>query len=105
MNEKKYILYVGLNDKDTKKQLITTNNAKKIIQHELFKNGIQGYTIYKGDGLYKHESGAITIEKTFIIELIYIDDKIVNQVIEQLKKVLNQESILKQTQNINISFE
>ena len=101
----KYILYVGLNDKDKKKQLITTANAKKLIKKTLFKNNVEGYTIYMANGLYKHDNGQITQEKTIIIELLYINNNILNIIIQELKKILNQESILKQIQKINVSFE
>ncbi len=101
----KYTLYVGLNDKDTKTQIITTEESRYIIQSILLNLNISGYTIYNGVGLYKHDNGAITKEETFIIELIYIDINTVNQAIEGLKKALNQESILLQVQNTNISFK
>ena len=105
MNDKKYILNIGLNDKDTKTQIIKTSEATKIIQNTLFNNGVEGYTIYNGYGLYKHDSGAITKEKTIIIELLYIDNKTIDLIIKDLKNALNQESILKQTFVLNISFE
>lgn len=89
--EKKYILNVGLNDKDTKQQKIDSVEAYKVVENLLLNNGISGYTIYQGLGLYKHDSGEITRENTLIIEL--------------LKQVLNQESVLKQVQTLEISFE
>lgn len=105
MNDKKYILNIGLNDKDTKTQIIKTTEAKKIIQNILFINDVNGYTIYDGYGLYKHDDGAITKEKTIIIELLYINDDTIQKIIAMLKTALNQESILKQTFVLNISFE
>ena len=104
-NENKYILYVGLNDKDTKKQELRTGDAQKIIQQILFNNQVEGFTIYKAKGLYKHTNGEITKETTIIIELLYISNNIINNIIKDLKKALNQESILKQVQKMAISFE
>ena len=104
-NENKYILYVGLNDKDTKKQEITTATAQKTIQQILFNNQVEGFTIYKAKGLYKHTSGEITKETTIIIELLYISNNIINNIIKDLKIAINQESILKQVQKMAISFE
>lgn len=103
--EKKYILNVGLNDKDTKNQKIDSVEAYKMVENILLNNGLSGYTIYQGLGLYKHDSGEITRENTLIIELMFTSDIVVNKIIELLKQVLNQESILKQTQTIEISFE
>ena len=100
----KYILNIGLNDKNTKKQELKTADALKIIKKTLFNNGVEGYTIYNGFGLYKHDNGAITQEKTVIIEFIYIQESLIDKIIELLKKELNQESILKQKQELKIEF-
>lgn len=105
MKEKKYILNVGLNDKDTKLQKIDSIEAYKIVENTLLNNGLSGYTIYQGKGLYKHDNGEITQENTLIIEMIFTTDEIVNKIIKILKQVLNQESIMKQVQEISISFE
>lgn len=105
MKEKKYILNVGLNDKDTKTQKIDSVEAYKIVENTLLNNGLLGYTIYQGKGLFKHEDGTITQENTLIIEVIYTNDKTINNIITILKQVLNQEMILKQVQEITISFE
>ncbi len=103
--EKKYILNVGLNDKDSKIQKIDSIEAYKIVENTLLNNGLSGYTIYKGKGLYKHDNGEITQENTLIIEVLFATDDIINKIIKILKQVLNQESILKQVQEITISFE
>lgn len=103
--EKKFILNVGLNDKDTKLQKIDSIEAYKIVENTLLNNGLSGYTIYQGKGLYKHENGEITQENTLIIEILFATDDVINKIIKILKQVLNQESILKQVQDITISFE
>lgn len=40
-----------------------------------------------------------------IIKVLFATDDIINKIIKILKQVLNQESILKQVQEITISFE
>ena len=105
MTEKKYILNVGLNDKDSKIQKITTLEAYKMVENVLLSNGLSGYTIYQGKGLYRHDNGSIVQENTLIIEVLFTDDKTINNIISILKQVLNQESILKQVQKITLSFE
>lgn len=96
----KYTLYVGLNDKDTKTQKISTLEAYKIVNNILLEY-TDGATIYEASGIYKHDDGTIVIEKTLRIELMFIDREIVGKIIELLKKVLNQESIVLQTEKIN----
>ena len=103
--EKKFILNVGLNDKDTKLQKIDSIEAYKIVENTLLNNGLSGYTIYQGKGLYRHDNGDITQENTLIIEVLFTTDDIINKIIKILKQVLNQESILKQVQEIELSFE
>lgn len=103
--EKKYILNVGLNDKDTKLQKIDSIEAYKIVENTLLNNGLDGYTIYQGKGLYKHDNGEITQENTLIIEILFASDDIINKIIKILKVTLNQESILKQVQEVSITFE
>ena len=41
--EKKFILNVGLNDKDSKIQKIDSIEAYKIVENTLLNNGLSGY--------------------------------------------------------------
>lgn len=97
---KKITLYVGLNDKDTKTQKIDTVEAVKIVSNLIYTM-MDGGTIYNATGIYKHENGDIVIENTLRIELIDCDEKSLGRLIETLKSVLNQETIIKQTELIN----
>ena len=97
---KKITLYVGLNDKDTKTQKIDTVESVKIVSNLIYTM-MDGGTIYNATGIYKHENGDIVIENTLRIELIDCDEKSLGRLIETLKSVLNQESIIKQTELIN----
>ena len=49
----KYTLLIGLNDKDTKTQLVNTLEAYKMIMN-VIKNYTDGATIYEAFGYYKH---------------------------------------------------
>ena len=81
-------MYVGLHDKDTKKQVIPTRQAKKIIM------GIVGdCTISDAMGYYTHDDGSKVIEKSLRIELLFKADNDIINYCKQLKKELNQESI------------
>ena len=60
---KKFTLYVGLNDKDTKTQKISALDAYKMVENVITKK-TDGYTISEAQGYYKHEDGTITIENT-----------------------------------------
>lgn len=96
---KKYTLYVGLNDKDTKTQKIDTLEAYKTVSN-LLVSTVGGGTIYQAQGIYKHDNGDIVIENTLRIEIIEASEKDIDYIIKTLKIVLNQESVILQTENI-----
>lgn len=63
----KFTLFVGLNDKDSKKQEISTLNAYKIV-YNLIASDFGGGTISEATGIYKHDDGTIVTEITLRIE-------------------------------------
>lgn len=99
---KKTTLYIGLNDKDTKRQEINTTEAVKIVTNILIELG--GATIYEATGIYKHDDGNIVIENTLRVELIEADNELLASKITLIKQVLNQESIITQTENIKTTI-
>lgn len=100
---KKITLYVGLNDKDTKVQKIDTQEANKITMN-IITSYTDGATIYNATGIYKHEDGTIVLENTLKIELYEVSDEALTAIIDTLKRTLNQESIIKQTEVVNSVF-
>ena len=95
----KYIIYVGLNDKDTKKQKIDTLSAYNLTNNILL-NYVEGATVTQSKGIYKHQNGNVVIENTLIIELLFTDKQTVETIAKELKIALNQESIAIQKQTI-----
>ena len=95
----KYILYVGLNDKDTKTQKIDTLSAYNLANNILL-NYVEGATVTQSKGIYKHQNGNVVIENTLIIELLFTDKTTVETIAKELKIALNQESIAIQKQTI-----
>lgn len=95
----KYILYVGLNDKDTKTQKIDTLSAYNLTNNILL-NYVEGATVTQSKGIYKHNNGNVVIENTLIIELLFTDKTTVETIAKELKITLNQESIAIQKQTI-----
>ena len=96
----KVTICVGLNDKDSKHQEITTDAAKALI----FQNVVNYFgfgTISDASGVYTHgdDSGAVVIETTVKIEITFFDtDKtaavaLVRPFVLDIKKALNQETI------------
>ena len=100
----KYNIYLGLNDKDTIKQIIDTTKAKKEVYNILLKNNIKAYTIYLVNGVFTNEKNEITREKTLKIEVLDIQKDDILESIKEFKKVLNQESVLLEEEVKKINF-
>lgn len=97
---KKFTLYLGLNDKDTKVQEISTLEAYKIVSN-LISADFDGGTIYEARGIYKHDNGTIVTETALRIELLFAEREQVKALCTTLKKMFNQESIAVQEEVIN----
>lgn len=97
---KKFTLYLGLNDKDSKQQEISTLEAYKIVSNLISKD-FGGGTIFEAKGIYKHDDGTIVTETTLRIELLFTDAIHVKTLCDTLKKLFNQESIVVQEEVIN----
>ena len=84
----RHTLIVGLNDKDTKKQVCNRHRAKKVIM-----DIVGDCTISDAIGHYTHEDGSQVNEKSIKVELLFKADNQVIDFARQIKKELNQESI------------
>ena len=93
---KKHTLYVGLNDKDTKTQLVSNPQAMDIVNKICGDCSIREIT-----GYYTHENGEKVKENTLKIELLFKEDNQVLTYCQDLKRLLNQESIALNVENIN----
>lgn len=96
---KKFTLYLGLNDKETKMQKISTVEAYKIVSNLVAKR-FGGGTIFEAQGIYRHDDGVIVVETTLRIELLFADAKDVRAFVETLKEIFNQESVAVQEEDI-----
>lgn len=88
MKVKKHTLFIGLNDKDTKKQIISNSKARNIIS-----DVVGDCTISKAYGCYTHDNGTKVKENTLRVELLFKADNEVLLFCKRLKELLNQESI------------
>lgn len=96
----KYTLYVGLNDKDSKIQEISTIDAYKIIVNVCKISGLDGFTIGEATGFYVHEDGEIVTEKSLRIEILFSSNEVIDAIIKDIKTILNQESVVKQVEEV-----
>ena len=94
---KKYVIYLGLNDKNTKKQEITTPAAvEKVARY------MRDCTITECTGFYTHDDGTIITENTLKVEKIDFDgDFNMERAAADLKKMFNQEAIAVEIMTVN----
>lgn len=96
----KYTIYMGLFDKDSKRQEYDTITAYKMVQQratQLF----DGATISEAKGIYKHDNGEVVVEPTIRIELLFTDLDTVKKFCNELKGMFNQESVVLQVEEVN----
>ena len=67
----KFTIIAGLNDKDSKKQEITTEEAYNRIINILYINEIEGATFTDVKGVYIHRDGTAVFENSIKIELLF----------------------------------
>lgn len=89
---KNYIIICGLNDKDTRKQEITTERAKQALAGIVLEYA-DGATLTECAGIYKHNDGGIVFETSIKIEISGITKENAERIASNAKKALNQESI------------
>jgi hypothetical protein len=90
----KFTVIAGLNDKETKTQIISTETAYKIIFKTLKNNGVEGATLTEALGFYTHNNGEEVIEKSIKIELLFIERITAVKIAKDLRTALNQESVV-----------
>ena len=101
----RYTLTIGLFDKDTKRQKISSDIAIRIVS-DLVVNIIGYGTVHQGSGIYTHVNGAVIIEPSIIF---FVDgekdlkDKVVN-LAWSIKKALNQESVMLEETAVKMEF-
>jgi hypothetical protein len=100
---KKITLFIGLNDKDTKTQLVNTSEAIEILSGYIVKNLGIG-TLSEAAGVYTHDNGETISEKTIRAEFYTDDVNAVKGFAEFAKSALNQESVAFEVSHPEIQF-
>ena len=101
----RYTLTIGLFDKDTKKQKISSDMALRIVS-DLVVQTVGYGTIHNGHGIYTHNNGSIVIEPS-IVFFVDGENDLKNKVKTlawQIKKALNQESVMLEETAVKMEF-
>lgn len=99
-----HILFLGLNDKNTRVQEIATLDAYKIAMRAVIAAGYDGASITEATGFYTHADGSTVIEKSLRIDILGAREDVTAALIQDLKKIFNQESVLLQRTESSVDF-
>lgn len=103
---KKVTLFIGLNDKETHVQKISKIKAMKLVQWWV-SNAFWGWTISEALGVFKHEDWTIVLENSIRVETMdfwYWDKNTLDNFVDLVKRELNQESVLVETEEKDVVF-
>ena len=90
---KKFVLSIGLFDKDTHKLELNVDSARSLLDNEVARR-FDGGTTYGAMGVYKHASGELVQEPTLRVELCYTTREAAVSLCKWAKATFNQESIM-----------
>ena len=99
----KTTICIGLLDKDTKRQEITTLDAFKVAAN-IFAETTGGATITEGTGVYTHDDGTIVIEPTLVCVIYGANTEQVERAANMAKVALNQEAVTIEVTESNSRF-
>lgn len=98
-----YVMYVGLNDKDTYTQVISTEDAVNMID-SICLQYLEGYTVQEATGSWVDEKGLATHEKTIICYFDNTNEEIVHEIADELLECLNQNTVLIEQNKVRTEF-
>lgn len=103
---KKYTFTIGLFDKDTEQLETTREDARELLAYILIDEfELFAFTMFDCSGVYRMEStGRIVREPSIRVEIAADAEIPAAEIIAELKSKLNQETIMLEVADANISF-
>ena len=98
-----YTLYIGLNDKDSDTQEISTEQAREIVD-EICCKYVGGFTAFQAQGGWTDEGGALTKENTLVYMFSYADEAQITAIMDEVIPALNQSVILVHTDTVQSAY-
>lgn len=99
----KYVLTIGLFDKDTKKLELDPANAQALLNNEVARR-FDGATVMSADGVYRHNNGETVREPSLRVELCYTTREAAVELATWAKTAFNQESIMFEAVQEEVDF-
>lgn len=92
-----YTLYIGLNDKDAYRQLISVEEAREIVDAICIRY-VDGYTVMEAEGAWADEKNILTQENTLVYLFREVDEESLKEIMNEVIRALNQNTILLEKQ-------
>lgn len=99
----KFVLYIGLNDKDTYTQLIPTEEAIATV-NEIASRHVDGYTMQDASGGWVDETGTLTQEPSLVYSFDQAAEADIIAIMDEVLAVLNQNSILVEKEDLTYTY-
>ena len=96
---------IGLYDKDSHVQEVTTEEAIRVVSAVCLECGAYGLSLTQGLGIYTHEDGARVFEPSLFVEIFGISQEQANSMVEGFKRELNQESVMVEARESVVNFK
>lgn len=88
LQDMEYIVYFGLNDKDTGTQIVSEEEAGTKINSIFEKQGV-GYTMLDAFGAYVDETGKVVSNDTVVIDILMVGEEEMQKAVQEALKELN----------------
>ncbi len=99
----KYVIHIGLNDKDTNTQKYTIEEASQIV-NTICERYVDGYSCVQMNGGWGKDEDTYVKEKTLVYEFVNAQKEQVQQIMDEAVVELNQECILFEQQEVDYSY-
>lgn len=100
-----HAITVGLHDRETKTQKISTDAARLVIENLIVDANMCATIFTQGVyGIYKHDDGSIVREPSIRIEIAGESKEDIEPIIRSIKKALNQETIMWKCEEVHVAF-
>jgi hypothetical protein len=100
-----YKFSVGLYDKDSHVQEVATEEAIRVVSAVCLECGAYGLSLTQGLGIYTHEDGSRVFEPSLFVDVVDITAEQAESMIQGFKRELNQESVMVEARDSDISFK
>lgn len=98
-----YTLYIGLNDKDTNVQEMTTEAARATVDDICLRH-VGGFTAYEAQGGWTDDDGMLVRENTLVYVFYDATEAQITAIMDEVLAALRQSAVLVSTETVRMSY-